>query len=137
MEELRDKIPFHCIIVGPTNCGKTQYLVEKLRGLFKGVFDFIFLICPTYAYNKRYYNFAQGDKHFLVAASSADSEADINQLLGDANNLFTNTNTLIIMDNCAMSKEMKKRSNKLIELAFSGRHLLGYSTTDLNSKTVS
>ena len=43
-------------------------------------------------------------------------------MLGDANNLFTGINTLIILDDCAMSKEMKKRSNKLIELAFSGRH---------------
>ena len=34
MQELRDKIPFHCIITGPTNCGKMQYLVEKLRGPF-------------------------------------------------------------------------------------------------------
>ena len=122
MEELRDKITFHCIITGPTNCGKTQYLAEKLRGPFKGVFDFIFLICPTYAYNKTYYNFAQGDKHFLVAVPSADSEAEINQLLGDANDVFAGANTLIILDDCAMSKEMKKRSNKLIELAFSGRH---------------
>ena len=48
--------------------------------------------------------------------------ADIEQLLGDANNLFPGTNTLIILDDCAMSKEMKKHSNKLIELALSGRH---------------
>ena len=39
MEEL--KVPFHCIITGPTNCGKTKYLIEQLRGPFKNVFDYI------------------------------------------------------------------------------------------------
>ena len=39
MDELREKIPFHCIIVGPSNFGKTQFLVEKLRGPFKNVFE--------------------------------------------------------------------------------------------------
>ena len=121
MQELRDKISFHCIIVGPTNCGKTQYLVEKLRGPFKSVFDFTFLICPTYVYNKTYHGFAKGDKRFIIATPKADSEDEINQMLDHSSTLFAGTNTLIILDNCAMSKEMKKRSNKLTELAFSGR----------------
>ena len=46
MEEL--KVPFHCIITDPTNCGKTKYLIEQLREPFKNVFDHIILICPTY-----------------------------------------------------------------------------------------
>ena len=92
MQELRHKIPFHCIIIGPTNCGKTQYLVEKLCGPFKGVFDFDFLICPTYAYNKTYYGFAKGDKDFLVATPSADSEDENNQLLQDASTLLRTSN---------------------------------------------
>ena len=37
MEEL--KLPFHCIITGPTNCGKTKYLIEQFRGPFYNVFD--------------------------------------------------------------------------------------------------
>ena len=45
MEEL--KVPFHCIITGPLNCGKTKYLIELLRGPFKNVFDFIILIIKT------------------------------------------------------------------------------------------
>ena len=31
-------------------------------------------------------------------------------------------NTLIILDDCAVSKDLKNRSNKFIELAVSGRH---------------
>ena len=36
--------------------------------------------------------------------------------------MFSGTNTLIILDDCAVSKDLKNRSNKFIELAFSGRH---------------
>ena len=32
------------------------------------------------------------------------------------------TNTLLIVDDCAASKEMKKQSSELTELAFGGRH---------------
>ena len=54
MDELIHKTPFHCIITGPTNCGKTEYLVTKLRGSFRYVFEYIILICPTYIHNKTY-----------------------------------------------------------------------------------
>ena len=64
MQELQDKTPFHCIITGPTNCGKTQYLIEQLREPFKGVFEYIVLICPTYAKNKTYHGFAENDKYY-------------------------------------------------------------------------
>ena len=66
MEELVEKIPFNCIITGPTNCGKTRFLVDKLSGAFRKKFVYIVLICLTYTINKTYENFAEGDKNFLV-----------------------------------------------------------------------
>lgn len=36
--------------------------------------------------------------------------------------LFASTNTLIILDDCASSKDMKGRANALVELGFHGRH---------------
>ena len=42
----------NALIVGPTNTGKTQFLVNQLCGPFNGKFDFIVLICPTFAYHK-------------------------------------------------------------------------------------
>ena len=122
MEELRDKVPFHCIITGPTNCGKTKYIIDQLRGPFRKVFECIVLICPTYAKNKTYHNFAHGDKHFYVLSPDASNIDEINELLTDCQTLFSGTNTLIILDDCAVSNDLKKRSNKFIDLAFSGRH---------------
>ena len=120
MEEL--KVPFHCIITVPTNCGKTKYLIEQLRGPFKNVFDYIILICPTYDRNKTYRGFAKNDKNFLVLMPDASNQAEQEELLHLSAVLFSGMNTLIILDDCAVSKDLKNRSNKFIELAFSGRH---------------
>ena len=122
MNELRDKIPFHMIITGPTNCGKTEYLIEQLRGPFRKVFEYIVLICPTYAKNRTYRGFAQGDKRFLILSPDATDSDEIDSLLTDVSELFSGTNTLLILDDCAVSKDLKQRSNKFIDLAFSGRH---------------
>ena len=122
MEELRDKNPFHCIITGPTNCGKTKYVIDQLRGSFRHVFDWIVLICPTYSKNKTYRGFAKGDKRFVLLSPDASNVEEINDLLGICEDFFSGTNTLIILDDCAVSKDLKNRTNKFINLAFSGRH---------------
>ena len=36
--------------------------------------------------------------------------------------MFEGTNSLIILDDCAASKDVKKRTNELVNLAFSARH---------------
>ena len=123
MNELKNMVPFNCIITGPTNCGKTQYIVEQLRGHYRQVFDYIVLICPTYAHNKTYRGFAKGDKRFFVLSPDASDHDEINNLLMDCESFFSGMNALIILDDCAVSKDLKNRSNKFIGLAFSGRHV--------------
>ena len=110
MEESRDKTPFNCIITGPTKCGKTKYLIEQLRGPFRGIFDSTVSIFPTYANNKKYHGFARGDRGFLVLSPNSSNSDEINELLNDCATLFNGTNTLIILDDCAVSKDLKKRS---------------------------
>ena len=122
MDELADTIPFNCIITTPTNGGKTRYLIDKLCGSFRYLFEYIILICPTYAKNKTYRNFAKGDKNFFVLIPDASNQDEINEILDCCYTLFSGTNTLLILDDCAVSRDLKKRSNKFVDLAFSGRH---------------
>jgi len=49
------KIPFNVLIVGPTNSGKSHFVVDQLYGPFRFKFDNIMLICPTFVHNKTYY----------------------------------------------------------------------------------
>ena len=49
------KIPFNALIVGPTNSGETQFLVNQLCDPFCGRFDYVVVICPTIARNKTLY----------------------------------------------------------------------------------
>ena len=119
MQELREKTPFNCIVTGPTNCGKTEFLIKQLRGPFRHVFDYIVLVCPTYAHNAAYRGFANGDPGFL--ALSPDPQ-DLEEVLGHISVFFSGSNTLIILDDCAVSKDVAKRKSEFVSLAFSGRH---------------
>ena len=71
---------------------------------------------------KKYRNFAKGDKRFIVLSPSASNSEEIDSLLQDVVTYFSGTNTLFILDDCAVSKDLKRRSNQFIDLAFSERH---------------
>lgn len=122
MEELLEELPFHCIITGPTNSGKTEYLTHLLRTYYRCIFEYIVLICSTYAKNKTYRGFARQDPRFITLSPNASNVDEINQILSDVSLVFSGHRTLVILDDCAFSKELKQRSNKFINLAFSGRH---------------
>ena len=114
-----DNIPFNALIVGATNCGKTSFLVEILSHEFLQTFDYIFLVCPTYIHNKTYDGFAENDRDFFVIIPEQDQINDFFKLISFA---FEGTNTLIILDDCAASKDVKIKTNELVNLAFSARH---------------
>ena len=80
------------------------------------------MICPTFTINETYKNFAKDDKNFLVWMPDASNQDEINEALDCCKTLFSGFKTLIILDDCAASQDLKKRSNKFIDLAFSGRH---------------
>ena len=42
------------LIVGMTACEKTHYLLKMLEKDFKGHFDYVFFVCPTFLENKTY-----------------------------------------------------------------------------------
>ena len=127
------KLPFNALIVGPTNSGKTQYLVNQLQGPFCGKFDYIVLLCPTFAHNKTLYRFAENDPRLYVIICE---QHHVEAWLKVASGLFEGTNTLIILDDCAASKDVKGRTGQLVNLGFSARHL-GISVWVLTQKITS
>ena len=112
-------IPFNALIVGPTNSGRTQFLVYQLRGPFKGKFDYIVLISPTFAYNKTLYRFTERDLRLYVIICG---QHQVEIWLKVASYYFEGENTLIVFDDCAASKDVKGRTGELVKLGFSARH---------------
>ena len=112
-------IPFNALIVGPTNSGKTQFLVNQLCGPFNGKFDYIVLICPTFAYNRTLHRFGERDPRlYVIICEQHHGET----WLKAASLAFEGTNTLIVLDDCAASKDVKGRTGELVKLGFSARH---------------
>ena len=114
-----DNIPFNALIVGPANFGKTEFLVNQLCGPFNGKFDYIVLICPTFAYNRTLNRFGERDPRLYVIICE---QQQVEILLKLASFTFEGSNTLIVLDDCAASKGVKGRTGELIKLGFSARH---------------
>ena len=113
------KIPFSAIIVGLITSGKTQFLVNLICGPFNGKFDYIVLICPTIAYNRTLYHFGERDPRlYVIICEQHQVEAG----LKFSSFAFEGTNTLIVLDDCAASKDVKGRTGELVKLGFSVRH---------------
>jgi len=112
-------IPFNALIVGPTNSGKTQFFVNQLFGPFLGKFDYIVLICPTFAHNRTLNRFAERDPRFYPIICEQHQVELWLKLVSFA---FEGTNTLIVLDECASSKDVKGRTGQLVRLGFSARH---------------
>ena len=114
-----ENIPFNALIVGQTNSGKTQFLVNQLCGPFKDKFDYIVLICPTFAFNKTLYRFGERDPRLYVIICE---QHQVEIFLKLSRLAFEGENTLIVLDDCAASKAVKGRTGELVKLGFSARH---------------
>ena len=112
-------IPFNALIVLPTNSGKTRFLVNQLRGSFCGKFDYVVLICPTFANNKTLYRFGERDPRLHVIICE---QHRVEQWLKVFSFSFKGNNTLIILHDCAPSKDVKGRTGEIVNLGFLARH---------------
>jgi len=112
-------LPFNALIVGPTNSGKTQFLVNQFCGSFNGRFDYVVFVCPTFAYNKTLYWFPERDLRMYVIICE---QHQVENWLKEASFSFEGTNTLIVLKDCAASKDVKGRTGEVVKLGFSSRH---------------
>jgi len=115
-----NKIPFNALIVGPTNSGKSRFVVDQLYGPFRGKFDYIVLICLTFTHNKTYHRLGENDLRMDVIVCE---QHDVERWLKLVRWLSEGTNTLIILDDCVASKDVKRHRGELVNLAFSARHM--------------
>ena len=86
---------------------------------FNGKFDYIVLICPTFAYNRRLYRFGERDPRLYIIIYE---QHQVENWLKVASFCFEGTNTLIALDDFAASKDVKGRTGELVKLGFSARH---------------
>ena len=108
------------IIVGMTACGKTHYLVQELKTFFPQ-FENIFLICPTYHWNRTYdLDLIHEDDSFFVIPYRQD---DVEKYLKFVVDFTKGKESLIIMDDCASTNSVKDRTGELVDLGFSARHM--------------
>jgi len=114
------KIPFNALIVGPTNSGKSRFVVDHIYGPFRFKFDYIVLICPTFTHNKTYHRLGENDPRMDVMVYD---QHDVEKWLKFMRWLSEGTNTLIILDDCAASKDVKGRTGELVNLSFSARDM--------------
>ena len=73
---------------------------------YKGHFDYIFLICPTFEYNSLYqeWKFKNGLHVFALPCDQDDVDIYVQHVTEFAKRI----NSLIILDDCASSQDVKK-----------------------------
>ena len=121
------------LIVGMTACGKTHYLLKMLEENFKGHFDHVSFVCPTFLENKTYqeWKFLKDPDVFAVPCGHDYVETALETIVGFAKG----TNSLIVLADCASSQTVN-RTSELVKLAFHGRHI-GLSTIVITQQLTS
>ena len=104
-----------------TNSGKTHFLLDLIEKDYKNKFDYIFIVCPTFHYNKTY-------KRRWILNDPDVIPMVINDKLNDVLEFIIEKfkddkeQTLIIIDYCANLNDAKHKATALTKLAFHGRH---------------
>lgn len=115
-----EKIPFNALIVGPTHSGKTSFVLDQLWGPFRKKFSRVVIICPTLLCNKTWKSRLPLDDEGLILFAPQQHEVELYLKLTRL--AWEGENTLVVLDDCAASRDVKGRTGELVNLAFSARH---------------
>ena len=119
---MRGDKAFKMIVVGPTDCGKTRYVLGMVETELMGKFDHIHIICSTLEWNKTYLEWK-----YRLDPNVNGVQCDIDDMeleLRKAWYTFAGSRTLIIIDDCAAGKDSKKKTSELAKQVTTGRHAL-------------
>lgn len=108
-----NNIPFNTL-KDPTSSG------NQLQGPFCGKFDYMVLICPTFVHNKTYDGFVDHDSRIFVIEYQKE-EVKLRLKLS-CHFFFQGMNRLIVLDDCAASKDVKGCTSQLVSRGFSARN---------------
>ena len=122
-----DKKPFHLTVVGATTTGKTHYLLGMLEKKFKGHFNTIWLICPTFFRNDTYleWKYANDPEFIPLPCALDDVEYFVQEVIEASQEYGTHKDgnrNLLILDDVASGHEIKCRNGGLLEAGFGSRH---------------
>ena len=108
------------IVRSQTDCGKTVFILDLLKGPYRKVFDHIVILCPTVKCNTAYHSGEwvwTDDGVYII-----DPGEQFHEWLRTLYNIFQGEQTLYIIDDCSAKKALTKTKDMLSELALSGRH---------------
>ena len=105
-----------------------------LQREYRNHFDYIVIICPTLSWNKTYQEWKHISDEDVIAIECEQDQVD--KTLHIASEVYKGTNSLIVLDDCASSQDVKNRTSELVKLAFSARHF-GLSTIVITQQLTS
>ena len=113
--------PHTAIFSGSTGCGKTHRMLDLLENEYKGHFEYIVILCPTFVrYNKTYLArrwIKENDRIFLVKPGGK-----LQEWIKLLSALFSGNNTLFIVDDMIADETLDKTRGALLDIAISGQH---------------
>ena len=117
----------HCaMIIGRRGSGKTVFALDLLENEFRGQFDSVVLLCPTYQINKsfdRNWIKSKQDKNVYIVTKSTFDKYNLNEILQFLTTKFECCgHTLFLLDDCACLSGVRHKETALSELAFTSRH---------------
>lgn len=122
--------PHTAVITGMTGCGKTKFALDALEGPFRGVFEYVFILCPTARDNRTYLSrpwIWTDPRIFIIdpvsCGKGVPAEGDrLHDWIRALSEAFRGCAALFLLDDVSATKSIRLKHNALSALAFSGRH---------------